>query len=243
MSIILKKISNLNINEKLMMGNKINIVIGYDQRILADGLTAIITAEKKMEIIHSVKNGDSLFDIVEREKPNLILFEFDRWMNYYIHYVKKFSESFPWLRILILSEFISHRIAKQIIPYIHGYLLRTCSSEKVILAISQINDSGKYLCPEAIDEFVGIRKKVAETELTLREKDVLSKWLTSENTRDIGLSMHISESTVRTHLKNIKQKLGKINKTQLMIFACRSNLIDIEMKPLCPNCRFYCEHL
>lgn len=222
-----------------MAEDKINIIIGYDQRIIADGLTAIISADKRLAVTHSVKNSNLLFDLVGKEKPNLILFEFERWIRNYLYFVKKFSRTYPQLRILILSEFISHRFAKQIIPFIHGYLLRSSSSEKVLLAINQIIESGKYLCPEVIDEFVGARKKRSDVELTHREKDILSKWLASKNNKDVAESMNISESTVRTHLNNIKQKLGSINKMQLMILACSNNLVDVEMKPMCPNCRFY----
>ncbi|WP_081804896.1 helix-turn-helix transcriptional regulator [Draconibacterium orientale] len=48
----------------------------------------------------------------------------------------------------------------------------------------------------------------------------------------------MSESTVRTHLKNIRQKLGSINYLQIMIYACQHNLISDNHKPICPNCRF-----
>jgi DNA-binding NarL/FixJ family response regulator len=225
-----------------MAEDKINIIIGYDQRIIADGLSAIASTDKRLKVIHSVKNSDAIFDLVETEKPNVILFEFERWIRKYLLFVKKFSRIYPWLRILIVSEFISHRFAEQVIPFIHGYLLRTCSSEKVLLAINQIVDSGKYLCPEVIDEFVVASEKRTDVQLTLREKDILSKWLASKNNKDVALSMNISESTVRSHLNNIKQKLGTINKMQLMLFACSNNLVDADIKPMCPNCRFFNDH-
>lgn len=219
----------------------IRILIAYDQQLVADGLKEILFKQKEFNFLESVNNDQDIFDVVNQLTPDLIVFEFLFWKTKYNETMSKFRQMFPDVKILIISELVSQEILKSIMPFINGYLLKTCSSEKLILAIHEVIVSGKYLCPKAIDEYFKCTRTVSnDSELTSREKEILCSWMESKGNNEIADNLNISESTVRTHLNNIRQKLGNLNHLEMMIYACKQNIMNRNFRPICPNCRSFC---
>lgn len=225
-----------------MPSPKINIIIAYDQQLIADGLSEILSKDKDFAVIHSLKNEESVFDVVSKTKPDVVLFEFARWPSHYINYIREFSVAFHRTKLLVISELVSHDYLMQVMSFAHGYLLRTCSASKVIFAIHEVMKLGKYLCPQEIEEIVN-SKTNNSPRLTLREEEVLSFWLALDDNVEIAKNLNISESTVRTHLKNIRHKINGTNKIQMMIYACKNNILNLGMEPICPNCKYSCHKL
>ncbi len=225
----------------MLPNETIKIVLAFDEQLVADGLDAILSGERNFSIVGKIKNNENLFSIIPKLNPNLIVFEFLVWLAKYTDLMSKLNSSFPNLKILIISELISQDLMNDVMPLINGYVFRSCSSEKVILAVQEIIESGKYLCPRAIDEYFNCSHSVkSDSILTMREKEVLCTWIESIGNKEIAENLNISTSTVRTHLNNIRQKLGNLNHLQLMIYACRQNIMNKKFKPICPNCRSFC---
>lgn len=219
----------------------IKIAIAFDQQLVADGLKVILSNQDDIEVVDLIENKENIFDKIPGLNPHIVIFEFLFWMEKYIDLLSKLHLLFPNLKILIISELVSEKMVKLIMPHVNGYLLKTCNSEKLILAIREIVETGIYMCPKAIDEFFKCKRTVKnDNTLTVREKEVLCTWMESKGTNDIAGNLNISVSTVRTHMNNIRQKLGNLNHLQLMIYACRQNIMDRNFSPICPNCRSFC---
>ncbi|WP_158869313.1 response regulator transcription factor [Maribellus comscasis] len=215
------------------------ILIAYDQRLVAECLKTYMVENQHSQIVGLVNNAENPFKVIADLRPNLIIFEFKLWSIKYIDYMSKLNLKFPRLKILVISELISHVLMMKIMPFINGYIVKSCSADKIILAIQEIKTAGKYLCPKAVDKFFSCqREEQNDSKLTSREKQILGTWITEETYNAVANTLNISESTVRTHLKNIREKLGSLNHLQMMIYACQHNLISDKHKPICPNCRF-----
>jgi DNA-binding NarL/FixJ family response regulator len=219
----------------------IKIAIAFDQQLVADGLEVILSNQNNIEVVGLIENKENVIDLIPGLNPHIVIFEFLFWMERYIGLMSKLHLLFPDLKILIISELVSEKMIKLIMPHVNGYLLKTCSSEKMILAVHEIFETGIYLCPKAIGEFFKCTRTVKnDTELTEREQEVLCTWMESKGNNEIAGNLNISESTVRTHMNNIRQKLGNLNHLQLMIYACRQNIMNRNFRPICPNCRSFC---
>lgn len=219
----------------------VKIAIAYDEQLVADGLKCILSNQKNINVLRLLKNDENILHRIPELNPDIIIFEFSMWMKRYQELMAELRAMFPLLRILIISESVSHEIMRDLMPLINGYVVRTCSSEKVILAIHEIFESGKYLCPKVVDEYFSCSRTVeSDATLTIREKEVLCSWIESNSNDEVAGNLNISRSTVRTHLNNIRQKLGHLNHLQLMIYACRQNILNRNFKPICPNCRSFC---
>ena len=111
----------------------IKIVIAFDQQLLVDGLEAILSKQKDIIVVALVSNKEDIFETITQLKPDLIIFEYMFWSTKYTDLMSRLHSMFSDLKILIISELVSHDIIRSILPFINGYLITTCSSEKMCL--------------------------------------------------------------------------------------------------------------
>ncbi|HZL11473.1 MAG TPA: response regulator transcription factor [Prolixibacteraceae bacterium] len=222
----------------MTLTSTIKILISYDQQLVAEGLASILLNQKDIRVNDLFENNSFWDKKILDYQADILIIEFHNWYSKHFEYIKRIHEHFPELKLLILSDPITHYQLDKIMQNIHGYILKTCSSETVIFAIREIFGSGKYLCSREIDIIFGsANNNESELELTIREKEILANWLTSKDNNELAEKLNISYSTVRTHIKNIRQKLGAVTHAQLMNFACRENIRMGNYKPVCENCK------
>ncbi|MGQ7868238.1 LuxR C-terminal-related transcriptional regulator [Sunxiuqinia sp. sy24] len=221
---------------------KINICISYDQRLMAEGLASVLSKVKEIQVLEVTTNRlATLLERIRVNKPELMITELSYISPQGIEIVKRIRQAYPQLKVLIVSGLVCHNFLETLMHLVNGYLLRTCSSSKLILAIHEIMDSGKYLCPKLINTLMEKdQQDQIHQALTLREKEILSCWVKSENTMQIAKALNISTPTVRTHLKNIRAKFGSSNPIRMMIHACKENMLNGDYQPLCPFCKSFC---
>ncbi len=223
-----------------MQTKKINLLIAYDQLLLADGLKVFLAQKKEINLIGCISNNKSFFNR-SFDEPDVILFELARWPSHYLDYLKRVAKYFPQTRFILVSELIKQEYLLEVMKIAHGYLLRTCSADKVYLAVQEVVSSGKYLCPREMEELFATNTNQVKPELTIRESQILSEWLTSDDNSGIANKLNICESTVRSHLKNIREKIKATTKIKMLIYACKNNILNHGMDPICPNCKYSCK--
>lgn len=219
----------------------INVLVAYDQELLGDGLAALLSRPKDVHVSGLIKNDLCWKKNMTEYDADILVIEFARFQTQQMEYIKQISDAFPNMKILIISEIIPHKLLDELLHYIHGYVLRNCTSEKFLYAVHEIYNAGRYICAKAIDAiFCCSNSPEVKFDLTFREKEILASWLTSKDNKELADQLNISHSTVRTHLKNIRQKLGTLSHIEFMNYACRENLLQGNFKPVCKNCRLYC---
>ena len=221
--------------------NQIRVLISFDQRLVADGLSAILSRYKDFYLCGQLKHKTVPLEELSEYGADVLIIELCDMSVKNIEFVRQVHQSNPELKLLIVSCPVSHTFLEELMHFCNGYLLRTCSSEKVIRAITEICESGKYLCPQLIDTLLkDDHKDMVEIELTARENEILALWFTLNSNLEIADQLNISSATVRSHIKNIRQKFGNASQLQMMIYACQENILPGKFKPMCPNCRSFC---
>lgn len=226
----------------MLSPEKINIYISYDQRLVAEGIASVLSKMKEFRIQGVVNNQTkTLYEWVSTNDPDLIIMELAYIAPSSIEMIEKIHQSFPQTKLLVISGLVCHRFLETLMHLIDGYLIRTCSSEKISLAINEIMESGKYLCPQLINTLMDNDKLDQPAQnLTAREREILALWASSETTSQIADNLNISSTTVRTHLKNIRGKFGSSSQVKMMFHACKENMINGDSHPICSYCKSFC---
>lgn len=218
----------------------IKILISYDQCMVAEGLESVLTSHKQFQISSKRKNKDMVYDTIRSDDVDLLIMEIENISRDSINSITKLHQNYPKLKILVISGIPPHELIKPLVNIINGYLIRSCSSEKLFLAIQEIFESGKYICSKIIPIlFKDDEKDNFNIHLTSREKEILLLQFTLKDNCEIAKRLHISQATVRTHLKNIRYKFGDFNQIQMMRYTCCKTLHKDHCFPLCPNCKFF----
>jgi DNA-binding NarL/FixJ family response regulator len=110
-----------------------------------------------------------------------------------------------------------------------GYILKRAPLEEIISAIKDVNSGGAPMSPSiakrVLNFFNESGKKVVEYNLTSREKEILQELTNGLSYKKIAETLFISLDTVRSHIKNIYQKLHVGSKSEAVAKALKDKLL------------------
>jgi DNA-binding NarL/FixJ family response regulator len=132
---------------------------------------------------------------------------------------------FPEARIIMLTTFEGDvEIQRALEAGARGYLLKNMPPSELVQVIRQVH-AGKKRVPPAIA--AQLAEHMSDDNLTAREVEVLQHVAAGNRNRDIGEILHISEETVKVHVKHIMDKLSAKDRTQAIAIAIRRGIIHL----------------
>ena len=139
-------------------------------------------------------------------------------------------KSNPNIKIMMLTGTeVDDRVYDLVAAGIEGYVLKNIEPGELVRAIRSIANGEAYLHPDVMKKVLTQLQPqhTPAVSLTPRELEVL-EWMSTPNTyKQIALQLSVSEETVRSHAKNILEKMGQPNRAQAVLAAVKSGLIEL----------------
>ena len=224
-----------------MTQRKKQVVIGYTERMFSQGLESIIDGFDDYIVFDRARIGQKLLALLDRLKSvEILIIEIKYPTQKDLDYITSLVKNYPVIQILLISHLPPINIGRELIESgIDAYLLKECSKHDVLIALNKIVDSKNYFCSDITKVLLSSNRECQvkeETNLTLREKDILAGLVNGRTNGQIGEDLGISENTIKTHRRNIQSKFGVNNLLGMVRFAFRANLIDFREDEFCMNC-------
>ncbi|MEC4987003.1 MAG: response regulator transcription factor [Oscillatoria sp. PMC 1068.18] len=211
----------------------IRILLVDDQKIIRQGLKALLELETDLEIVADAENGQEAIEKLtklaeENSQPDLILMDVRMPIMDGVAATKLMKEQFSDIKILVLTTFDDDEYVSQALQFgAVGYLLKDTPSEELAAAIRLVDKGYSQFSPGILPKImarVSEEKNQANppaelAELTPREKEVLSLIATGASNKEIAQNLYISEGTVKNHVTNILSRLNLRDRTQAALFA------------------------
>lgn len=212
---------------------KIKIVLVDDHQMFRDGVKAVLYDESDIDIVGEVGKGKDLYKLLETIKPDLIITDITMPDISGIEVTKHLSENFPDIKILILSMHSNEEFITKALRFgANGYLPKDTSMTELLEAIHTIHKGDNYYNKEISDTILkSLQKKPKEdhfNSLTKREKEIVKLVVDGLSNKEIADKLFISIRTVDSHKTNILQKLNLKSSIELVKFAIKNNLADLD---------------
>lgn len=199
------------------------IMIVDDHPMMLEALQLGIANEEDLVFAGCAANGMDAIDMAKEIKPDLIIMDlFLPGMNG-IAAMQKIQESMPGAVVLFLSSsFDEEDILAAVAAGAKGYLQKSQPRTAIMHAIREVARGSKYFPPEIAGKLADAvyHDQNRLTELSAREKEVLSLLGEGLTYDRLAQRLSVSVSTIRVHIHNICSKLG-INRTELIIYAAK----------------------
>jgi DNA-binding NarL/FixJ family response regulator len=193
----------------------VRIVIAEDAVLLRAGLTHLLV-DAGEEVVAAVDNGDALLVAVERHQPELAVVDVRMPPTHTdegLRAALAIRARWPRVGILVLSQYVEERYATDLLAGDTagvGYLLkdRVADVSDFLAAVRRVGDGGTALDPEVVAQLLArARRRDPLTQLTPRERDVLSLMAEGRSNAAIAQALVVSDGAVEKHVSNIFTKL------------------------------------
>ncbi len=213
----------------------IRVVIADDIQILRQGLKAILSQDKEIEVTGLASDGKEAFELCKRQHPDVVLMDM-RMPEYDGSWgISAIKKHFPQIRVMVLTTFDDQETVDAAIHSgADGYILKEMEDEKLIRAVKTVyggirvfGDSVFEGIRQKLDGYKGGRKDRGGAplpELTSREKDIMRCVAEGMDNREIAAKLFLAEGTVRNNLSRLLDELNLKDRTQLAVFAVKNHL-------------------
>ena len=211
---------------------RVKILIVDDHAILRDGIRALLSSHDEIEIVGEASDGGEAIQKALEFTPDVILMDLVMpGMNGLeaIHHLRK---KIAAAKVLVLTQ---HDTKTYILSAVKagaaGYIPKKALSSELLTAIRTVHKGDSYLYSSATKALMEDFRQQVEREpydrLTAREREILKLVASGQTSREISDILHISLKTVQGHRLKITKKLGLGNRTELIKYAMRKGLVDM----------------
>jgi len=201
----------------------IRVLLADDHAVVLEGLGAMIGRQSDMTVVAEANNGLEAVALWRAHRPDVALVDLRMPMLDGVGVITEIRRTDLTARLIILTTYETEEdIYQGIRAGAHGYLLKDARRNDVLDAIRRVHAGETLLSPNVSAK---LAQRVTDEALTDRERDVLTLLANGKSNRDIGSEIHIEESTVKSHLKNIFMKLHVMSRTEAVSVAMRRGLL------------------
>jgi DNA-binding NarL/FixJ family response regulator len=203
---------------------KIKVMVVDDHPLLREGIVAVLANEGTIELVAEAENGHEAITKFRAFRPDITLMDLRLPDISGIDAIKAIRSEFPTSRFIVLTTYLGDIQALRALQAgATGYMLKTMLRTEMIDTIRAVNAGRRHIPPEIARE---LAEHVADDRLTEREIEILHCVAAGTSNKIIADRLHLSEATVKGHMKNILSKLGANDRTHAVTIAMKRGFLD-----------------
>lgn len=217
--------------------SRARILLADDHTLFREGLAGLINAQADMEVAGQAGDGLEVLTLARDLHPDLVVMDIKMPVCDGLEATRRLRAAFPAVRILMLTiHDEDEKLFAAIKAGANGYLLKNTHAPDFLRGVRSVLAGESVLPPRLaarlLDEFTRLANRpeavlslVSETDLTSREHEVLTHIATGATDREIATRLSLSVYTVKSHVRNILEKLHAVNRRDAARLAARQGLL------------------
>ena len=205
----------------------IRLLIVDDHPVVRDGLRGMFAGAPEFEVVGEARNGREAVERAESLRADVVLMDLRMPEMGGVEAIQQLRKTAPAVNVLVLTTYDTD---DDVLPAIEagaiGYLLKDAPREELMRAVRAAFQGDAVLAPSVARRLLGQVRKPAQEELSEREQDVLRLIAGGSTNREAAAQLFISESTVKTHLLHIYEKLGVRDRAAAVSEAYKRHLLS-----------------
>jgi len=211
------------------VSEEIRILITDDHPVVRAGLGGMIAGEPDFEVVGEAGDGKEAVAMTGELKPHVVLMDLRMPEMDGVTAIGHIKAEYPEVQILVLTTYESDAdILRAIETGATGYLLKDTPREELFGAIRLVAEGKSPLAPGVATRLMQRMRGSEEEGLSTREIEVLELVARGTSNKEIAKQLWVSETTVKSHMLHIFDKLGVTDRTAAVTAALKRGIIRLE---------------
>lgn len=215
------------------------LMIVDDHPLFREGLKAIVNRDERFTIVAEAGNGKEGIELAKKHCPDVMLVDISMPGKNGIQVIRELKDVLPDTRFVIVSM---HSEADYIVEAFRagamGYMIKESAANNLVKGLETVA-KGELFLDSALSQEVVFKLLQAKSTpsggesdpystLTAREQEVMRMLAEGLTTKEVAAKLYISPKTVENHRTNLMKKLGLQSTVELIRYAARLGLIDLD---------------
>ena len=214
--------------------SEFKVLIADDHAIVREGLVAMLNLADGIRVVGEATNGLEVIEMTEKLRPSVVLMDIRMAKLNGVQATYEVKSRFPDVNVIALTNYDDDEYVFDCLKYgASGYLLKDVSPEDLVKAIKSAAQGESLVDPSVLNkvltQFRHLSRNGSERseKLSPREKEVLKALAEGLSNKEIAQQLHITEKTVKAHFSSIYRKLNVRSRSQAIVNAVKSGLVDL----------------
>lgn len=214
----------------------IRVLVADDEPLIRTGIRTVLESAPDIEVVAEAGTGDAVVEQARSHRADVAVVDIKMPGLDGLSALEALRRTATTTKVLMLTSFGAEaNVMRALENGACGFLLKNCTPDELIRAVRAAHEGDAYLSPAVTRMLLGLvnpvgtHRRANATDrlavLSAREVDVLKLIAQGMSNADIGRSLHMSETTIKTYVSRILAKLGCANRVQLALLARDAGLI------------------
>ena len=204
----------------------IKVVLVEDHPTFRMGLAALIESQPDMTVTAQFSSGEEALAAYRPGCASVLLMDLRLPGIGGVETIIGLRARDPEIRVIVLTTYEADEdVFRAMQSGAKSYLLKDMSTEEIAGTIRSVHRGGMEVPPRIAERLAA---RAQRQDLTAREREVLELLVRGRSNKEIGAQLHISEETVKSHLKTLFAKLNVRDRTDAALSAVRHGIVHLE---------------
>lgn len=212
----------------------ISIALIEDNRLVRDGIAVLLGRHPDLRVVASASGADTV--VLQGTRPQVILLDLDLGHGSSLRLAERIKKEFPESKIIVMDVLPVHEdIVEFVNVGVSGFMMKDATLDDLVRTIHAVAGGAHVLPPEmtstlftqiAKDAVARSGRSAAALEavrMTPREREVINLIAEGLGNKEIAARLNIATDTVKSHVRNIMEKLMLHTRLQIAAFAHRES--------------------
>jgi len=216
-------------------GRVIAVALIEDNRLVRDGITALLNELPDLSVVAATSSAD--LSLLGRVSPQVILMDLGLRNGDSLRVAEEVRTTFPEARVIVMDLLPVH---EDIVEFVHagvfGFIMKDATLEDLVSTIRSVADGAHVLPPQMTSSLFsqiardavahGRAEAIEAVRMTPREREVINLIAEGLGNKQIAVRLHIATHTVKSHVRNIMDKLTLHTRLQIAAYSHQQDMLE-----------------
>lgn len=212
-----------------MAAGTVSVLVVEDHKMVAAGLVAVLEDEPDLRVVGHAATAERAAAMAAALRPDVVLMDFRLPDARGADAILAVLGACPTTRVVTVTAFREDEALSQVVDAgAMGFVRKDADTDELVSAVRSVARGEAHFSRAAMAAIVRERREGAtHTHLSTREVEVLQALADGRSVAQIAGTLHLSQHTVRNHIRSAMGKLGVHTSLEAVVHAVRAGLVDL----------------
>jgi DNA-binding NarL/FixJ family response regulator len=215
-------------------------LIADDHEVVRRGLSTLLQTHEGWEICGEAKDGREAVEMSRQLKPDVVILDVGMPNLNGLAATRQLTQHNPGQKVIVLTITDSDEVIREALDAgARGFVLKSDAARDLVSAVEALQRNRMFFTPRVNDMVLagfldkghnGTRSDSPKVpQLTPREREVVQLLAEGKSSKEVASALNLSTKTAETHRSNIMRKLGFHSIRDIVVYAIKNNIIQVQM--------------